>query len=178
LTRAQKSEQVETFREKFARSRSLFVAQYRGLDVAAVNRLRSRIRREGQGQFEVHVVKNTLLRLAVAGSAAESAKPLFRGPTAVMFSFGDPVGLAKIVSEFAKDHAVFELRGGVVEGQPVTKAEVDVLAKLPSLDELRGQIVGLLQAPAGKLARLVQAPAAQLARVVEARRKRLEVEGA
>lgn len=178
LSRAQKQEHVAEFREKFGRARSVYVAQYRGLDVAAVNKLRTRIYKDGQGQFEYHVVKNSLLRLAVAGSASERAKGLFKGPTAVMLSFGDPVGLAKIVSEFARDHETFQVRGGVVEGQAITAAEVDVLAKLPSLDELRGMLAGLLLAPAAKLARLVQAPAAQIARVVEARRKQLESGGA
>jgi large subunit ribosomal protein L10 len=178
LSRAQKEQHVAEFREKFGRARSVLVAQYRGLDVAAVSKLRGRLHKDGQGQLEYHVVKNSLLRLAVVGSRSEAAKPLFKGPTAVMLSFGDPVGLAKIVTEFAKDHEIFELRGGVVEGQAVTKADVDVLATLPSLDELRGKLVGLLLAPAGKLARLVQAPAAQLARVVEARRKALEGGGA
>lgn len=178
LSRAQKQEHVAEFREKFGRARSVYVAQYRGLDVAAVHKLRSRIRKDGEGQFEYHVVKNSLLRLAVVGSASEQAAPLFTGPTAVMLSFGDPVGLAKIVSEFATTHASFQLRGGVVEGQVVSAAEVAVLATLPSLDALRGMLVGLLLAPAAKLARLLQAPAGQLARVVEARRKQLESEGA
>jgi len=177
LSRAQKQEQVAEFREKFGRASSVYVAQYRGLDVAAVNKLRRRIRREGQGQFEYHVVKNSLLRLAVAGSDSEQATSLFKGPTAVMLSFGDPVGLAKILTEFAREHEIFEVRGGVVEGQAVGPAEVGVLATLPSLDELRAKLVGLLLAPAAKLARLVQAPAGQLARVVEARRKQLETGG-
>lgn len=178
LSRAQKQDQVSEFREKFGRARSVYVAQYRGLDVAAVNKLRRRLRVDGQGQFEYHVVKNSLLRLAVAGSASESVGPLLKGPTAVMLSFGDPVGLAKIVTEFARDHQVFELRGGVVEGQAVSPAELGVLATLPSLDELRGKLAGLLLAPAAKLARLLQAPAGKLARLVEARRKQLEAGGA
>ena len=177
LTRSQKQEQVEELHEKFARATCVYVADYRGLDVDAVNELRGRIRKQGAGDYEYRVAKNTLLRLASADTAAAAAKEHFEGPTAVAISFGDPAGLAKVLSEFAKDHEVFELRGGVVDGEPVTPAEIGVLATLPSLDELRGQLVGLLQAPATKLARLVAEPGAGLARVIEARRAQLESGG-
>ena len=94
----------------------------------------------------------------------------FDGPTAIAISFGDPVGLAKILSDFAKDHEVFELKGGVVDGEVIDAAQIAALAKLPSMDALRGTIIGLLQAPATKLVRLITEPGAQLARLVEARR--------
>ena len=103
--------------------------------------------------------------LAVAGIAEH-----FQGPTSIAISFGDPVGLAKILSDFAKENEVFELKGGVVDGEVVDSAQIAALAKLPSMDELRGTIVGLLQAPATKLVRLISEPGAQLARLVEARR--------
>jgi large subunit ribosomal protein L10 len=102
---------------------------------------------------------------------------LFRGPTAVALSYGDPAGLAKILQEFAKDHEAFEVKGGVLDGAPVGRDEIATLATLPTLDELRSRIVGLIQAPASKLARLLNEPAAQLARLFEARAKQTEAGG-
>jgi len=98
----------------------------------------------------------------------------FEGLTAVAISFGDPVGLAKILSDFAKDHEVFELKGGMVDGEVIDTAQIEALAKLPSMDALRGMIIALLQAPATKLVRLIAEPGTQLARLVEARRAQQE----
>jgi large subunit ribosomal protein L10 len=174
LTRAQKAEEVEELREKFSRAKSVYVADYRGLSVAAADQLRQRIRRQGAGAFEYRVAKNSLLRRAAADQQAAGLSRHFEGPTAVAISFGDPVGLAKILSDFAKDHEVFEIKGGVVEGTLVDAAQIAALAKLPSMDELRGKIVGLLQAPAAKIIRLIAEPGAQLARLVAARKSQQE----
>ena len=169
LTRAQKAEQVEQLKEKFSRATCIYVADYRGVDVQSVNRLRARIRAEGAGEYEYRVTKNTVLRRAAAGSDAQQVVDRFQGPTAVALSYGDPVGLAKILVDFAGQHEVFELKAGVLEGNTVEAKEIGTLATLPSLDELRGRIVGLLQAPATKLVRLISEPGAQLARVLAAR---------
>jgi len=98
----------------------------------------------------------------------------FEGPSAVAISFSDPVGLAKILSDFAKDHEVFEIKGGLVDGEVVDTAQIAALARLPSMDELRGTIIALLQATTTKLVRLIGEPGAQLARLVEARRAQQE----
>jgi large subunit ribosomal protein L10 len=169
LTRTQKEDQVSELKDKFGRATSVYVADYRGLDVEAVNALRRRVRSEGEGEYEYRVTKNTVLRRAVEGSDAAGLSEHFQGPTAVALSYGDPVGLAKILEEFAKDHEVFELKGGIVDGAAVTRDEIATLATLPSLDELRGKLVGLLQAPATKLVRLLNEPGAQLARLLDAR---------
>jgi len=169
LTRTQKEDQVAELKEKLGRATSLYVADYRGIDVDAANLLRARVRKEGEGDFEYRVLKNSVLRRAVEGSDFAAVSDAFAGPTAVALSFGDPVGLAKILDDFAKDHEAFELKGGVVDGAPVGRQEIATLATLPSLDELRGRLVGLLQAPASKLARLASEPGAGLARVVAAR---------
>ncbi|MBW2508107.1 MAG: 50S ribosomal protein L10 [Deltaproteobacteria bacterium] len=170
LTRAQKEEQVAELNEKFSRATSVYVADYRGLSVDAANKLRGRIHKEGAGNFEYRVAKNSILRRASAELAVAGIAEHFQGPTSIAISFGDPVGLAKILSDFAKENEVFELKGGVVDGEVVDSAQIAALAKLPSMDELRGTIVGLLQAPATKLVRLISEPGAQLARLVEARR--------
>jgi large subunit ribosomal protein L10 len=144
------------------------------LDVAAADSLRRRIRKEGAGDFEYRVAKNAVLRRAVANLDAAGLASHFEGPSAVAISFSDPVGLAKILSDFAKDHEVFELKGGLVDGEIIDTAQIAALAKLPSMDALRGMIIGLLQASATKLVRLIAEPGTQLARLVEARRAQQE----
>jgi large subunit ribosomal protein L10 len=173
LTRAQKEQEVAELREKFARATSVFVADYRGLDVQAVHDLRKRLRGEGPGRYEYRVTKNTLLRRAVEGSSLASLEPAFDGPTAIAIAYGDPVRLAKVLVDWSRSHEVFKLRAGWLEGKPLAREEIATLATLPSLEELRGRLAGLLQAPAAKLARLVAAPAGQLARLLEARRASL-----
>ncbi len=177
LTRAQKEEHIAELKEKFGRAKSVFVAEYRGLGVEATTKLRRKLRSEGGGDFEYRVEKNTLLRRAAEGSGVAPAAELFQGPTAIAISYGDPVRLAKLLVDYAKENEVFVLRGGVLDGKRIDKREVAHLATLPSLEQLRGKLVGLLVAPAGQLARLLAAPAGQLARVVEARRKALEEAG-
>jgi large subunit ribosomal protein L10 len=174
LTRTQKEEQVAELNEKFSRAKSVYVADYRGLKVGDADKLRERIRKEGAGDFEYRVAKNSILRRASAELPVEGIADQFQGPIAIAMSFGDPVGLAKVLSDFAKDHEVFELKCGVVDGEIVDTAQIAALAKLPSMDELRGQIVGLLQASATKLVRLIGEPGTQLARLVEARRAQQE----
>lgn len=177
LTRVQKEEQAAELKDRFNRATCVYVADYRGLGVEAVNALRRRVRSEGKGEYEYRVTKNSVLRRAAEGSDVAGIVELFRGPTAVALSYSDPAGLAKILQEFAKDHEAFEVKGGVLDGAPVGREEIATLASLPSLDELRGQIVGLVQAPATKLARLLNEPAAQLARLFEARAKQGEAGG-
>lgn len=176
LTRAQKEESVAELKDKIARATSVFVADYRGLTVQQVDSLRGKLREAGQ--YEYAVAKNSLLRRASADSGAAALADCFSGPTAVAFSFGDPVRLAKVLVDYAKENEKFTLKGGFMDGKPLAPAEIATIATLPSLDELRGKLVGLLQAPAQKLAALLVAPAGQLARVVEARRGKLaESEG-
>jgi len=169
LTRAQKQEKITELHEKLGRATSVYLADYRGVTVEAVTRLRGRIRREGQGAYEYEVVKNTLLERAAQDTEAAALADHFQGPTVLALSFGDPVGLAKILVDFAKDVEVFKLKGGVLAGRRLGTGEIGQLATLPPLDEIRAQLVGLVQAPATKLARLVSEPGAQLARALAAR---------
>jgi large subunit ribosomal protein L10 len=174
LTRAEKQSEVAELQARFQRARSVFVADYRGLSVSAVDALRAKLRAEGKGDFEYRVAKNTLIKLAAAGSTGEALAPHLDGPTAVAFSFGDPARLAKILVDYAKDHEVFQLRIALVEGKPISRAEIATLATLPSLEALRARLLGLIQAPATKIAGVLAAPAGQLARLVAARQKKLE----
>ena len=169
LTRAQKEEQVTELKEKFSRATSVFVADYKGLGVAQMEALRGGLRKADAAQSEFRVAKNTILRLASEGGPAEGLKEHFTGTTSIAISFGDPVALAKTLVDYAKENEAFQLRSAVLEGQILDQAEISKLATLPSLDELRGRIVGLLQAPASKIARLLNEPGAQIARVLAAR---------
>lgn len=176
LTRTQKEAAVGELREKFEKASSVFVADYRGLSVDAVNQLRSKLR-GAEEEYDYRVAKNTLLRRAVEGSDAAALVEHFSGPTAVAFSYGEPVGLAKVLVDYAKENQAFELKGGLLDGKAVGTGEIATLATLPSLQELRAKLVGLLQAPAQKIVGVLQAPAGQLARVVEARRGQLDEQG-
>jgi large subunit ribosomal protein L10 len=169
LTRAQKEEQVAELKDLFGRATSIYVADYRGLGVEPLNALRRRIRREGGGQYEYRVSKNRLLKRAAEGSDVAGIAQHFTGPTAIAVSFGDPAGLARILDDFARDHETFVLKGGLLDGAPLSRGEIAKLATLPSLEELRAKLVGLLQAPATRLARLLNEPGATLARVVQAK---------
>jgi large subunit ribosomal protein L10 len=175
LTRAQKEEQVSNLRDCFGRATSVFVADYRGLTVDKANELRSKLRSDAAGgDVDYRVAKNSVLRRAAADSPADVLTEQFNGPTAIAISYGDPAALAKILVDYSKENEVFELKGALLDGRALDQGEIATLATLPSLDELRGMLVGLLQAPAGKLARLLKEPGGQLTRLIDARRQELE----
>jgi large subunit ribosomal protein L10 len=155
---------VAELNETFGAVNLLVVTQNTGLTVAEVTDLRRQIRSAG-ASFKV--TKNRLTRLALVGTKFEALQTLFTGPTAIAYS-DDPVAAAKVCVEFAKKNAKLSLVGGAL-GEEVLDADgVTALAKLPSLDELRGKLIGTLQAPATKVAMVLQAPAGQLARVFSA----------
>jgi len=163
MHRAQKSEAIETLTGVFADAGAVVVTHYVGLTVAETEDLRGRLRKEG-ASFKV--VKNRLAQKALNG-ASEDAHALFKGPVAIAYG-PDPVSAAKATTAYAKDNEKLVIIGALMGEQVLDAARVQALAKLPSLDELRGKIVGLILAPATKIAGVVQAPAGQLARVVGA----------
>jgi len=177
LTRHQKEEQVAELHDKFERATSIFVADYKGLSVTQIEALRGGLRKAEGSKSEFRIAKNSVLRLACEGGPAEGLKAHFSGTTSIAMSFGEPVALAKTLVDYAKENEAFEIRGGLLDGQMLELKAISNLATLPSLDELRGKIVGLLQAPAGKLARLLSEPAGQMTRIIAARKTALE-EGA
>src|SRR5207248_627528 len=140
------------------------VTHQTGLSVAEVTQLRRQMRSAGA---RYRVTKNRLVRRALEGTQFEGLTPLFTGPTAIAFS-QDPVAAAKAAVEYANRNTKLTIVGGGLSGQPLDVAAVRALATLPSLDELRGRIIGLLNAPATKLAVLLQTPGGQLARVLAA----------
>jgi len=164
MDRAQKAEAVEGLKGVFAKAGVVVVGHYSGLTVAEMTVLRRRLRDAGG---ELKVVKNRLVKLALAGQPQSAASHLFTGPTAIAFS-PDPVSATKVAVAYAKEKEKFVLLGGLMGDQVLDKDAVQALATLPSLDELRGKIIGLIQAPATKVAGVLAAPAGQLARVLNA----------
>ena len=164
MDRAHKAESIEVLKGVFAGAGAVIVTHNTGLTVAQMSDLRGRLRKEGAAY---KVVKNRLAQKALNGGAGESAGALFKGPVGIAYA-PDAVSAAKVVTQYAKDNEKFVVVGGIM-GETVLDAKgVDALAKLPSLDQLRAKLVGLLQAPATRIASVVQAPAAQLARVFAA----------
>jgi large subunit ribosomal protein L10 len=164
VDRSQKQVLVDTLQEDFSGSACIIVTHQTGMSVAEATELRRQMRSAGAGY---RVTKNRLAKRALEGTEFASLAPLFTGPTAVAFS-RDPVAAAKAAVAYANRNDKFTIVGGGLNGQALDAAGVRALATLPSLDELRGRIIGLIQAPATKLAGLLQAPAAQLARVLAA----------
>ena len=170
MNREQKKELISSLNALLSQQTFLAVTVNKGLTVAEVQELRKRMRAAGAG---FKVAKNRLARLALAGTKFEGLSDLLKGPTGIAFS-KDPVAAAKVCAKFAKDNEKLIIIGGSLEGQRMDVAQVNALAVLPSLDELRGKIVGLLTAPATKIASVLAAPAGQLARVLSARAKQGE----
>jgi large subunit ribosomal protein L10 len=161
MDRAHKAESIETLKGVFADSGAVVVTHYLGLTVAEMTDLRGRLRVEGA---QLQVVKNTLVQKALNGSVGEAGDALFKGPVAIAYA-PDAVSAAKVATQYAKDNEKFTVVGGLMGQQVLDKASIAALARLPSLDQLRAKLIGLIQAPATKVAGVLQAPAGQLARV-------------
>lgn len=161
MDRAEKEKTVASLNEVFSSAGSVIVTQNAGLSVAQFTELRRKMREAG-ASFKV--TKNRLTKLALRGTPYESLEDLFTGPTAIAYS-EDVVAPARVAAKFAKDNERLVIIGGGMGETKLDPNGVKALADMPSLDELRGKLVGLLQAPATKVAGVLQAPAGQLARV-------------
>ena len=164
MDRAQKAEAIEALRGVFAGAGAVVVAHYSGLTVAEMTDLRGKLRKEGA---TLQVVKNTLVKKAMDGAGGEAADGLFTGPVAIAFA-PDPVSAAKVAVDYAKTNDKFVVQGAVMGSTVLDAKGVGALATLPSLDQIRGQLIGLIQGPATKVAGVLAAPAGQLARVFNA----------
>ncbi|MGB0684528.1 MAG: 50S ribosomal protein L10 [Magnetovibrionaceae bacterium] len=161
MDRTEKEALVSSMRSVFDAAELVVVTHYQGMTVAEMGELRMQMREAG-ATFKV--TKNRLTRLALEGSTFEGVSDLFTGPTGMAYS-EDPVAAAKVTVDYAKKNDKLVIIGGALGETRLDEAGVKALASMPSLDELRGKIVGLLQAPATKVAGVCQAPAGQLARV-------------
>jgi large subunit ribosomal protein L10 len=164
VDRAEKSGFVEQLNTVFSSAGVVVVAHYSGLNVADMTSLRTRIREAGAG---AKVVKNRLAKLAARGTDAETIAGLFTGPTIVAYS-DDPVAAPKVFVEFAKTNEKLVVLGGAMGKTALDADGVKALASLPSLDELRAKLVGMISTPATRVAQVLKAPAGQLARVMGA----------
>jgi large subunit ribosomal protein L10 len=170
MNREEKTELIETLQATLSDATTVVVTHQSGMTVAESSELRAKMREAGAGY---KVTKNRVTRIALQDTKFKDLSDLFTGPTA-MGSSQDPVAAAKILVEFAKANDKLKIVGGSLDGKILDKAGVEALATMPSLDELRAKLVGLLNAPATKVARVAQAPAAQLARVIQARADQLQ----
>jgi large subunit ribosomal protein L10 len=167
MTRARKVEHVEQVRATFDRANTLYLVDLCGLSVNEVNRLRTAVREVGGG---MNVVRNRLAKLALEGDELETLREHLSGPTALVHHPREPVGMAKVLARFAKEHPALEIKAGFVERrQVVDEAGVKSIAELPGLEETRAMLLGVLSAPASKLVRLLATPGTQMARVIDAR---------
>ena len=164
VERAAKKDAVEQLNAVFKTTSVAIVAHYSGLTVAQMQKLRVQMKQAGAS---VKVSKNRLTKIALVGTDLDGIGPLLKGPTVIAIS-KDPVAAPKVAIEFAKTNEKFVILGGSMGKTVLNIDSVKALASLPSLDELRGKIVGLIVAPATKLAQLSNAPAAKLARVIQA----------
>lgn len=164
MSRVQKEAEIKELNERFANDEMVVVTHYSGLSVAEITDLRSQLRAEG-ASFKV--TKNTLAKLAIKGTKFEGMSDMFVGPTGVASS-QDPVVAAKVAHKFAKDNKSLIILGGALGEKLLSAAEVEQLAKLPSLDEVRSMLCGLLVAAPTKLVGILQAPARDMVGVTKA----------
>ena len=165
MNRTEKQQVVAELRETLDGATLVVIVSQHGMSVAESTRLRRQMREAGAA---FRVAKNRLACLAVRGTRLEPLAELFRGPTAIAWS-EDPVAAARVIVGYADDHDGIAVLGGSLDDRTLGVPDVVTLARVPSLDELRGRLVGLLQAPAGRLAACTQAAGGQIARALAAR---------
>jgi large subunit ribosomal protein L10 len=170
VERAEKGEAVTALNQVFKDTGTVVVARYAGLTVADMTSLRGKMRAAGGG---VKVAKNRLAKLALQGTEVAHIADLFKGPTVIAYS-KDPVAAAKVSTDFAKGNEKLVILGGAFGKTNLNPDGIKALASLPSLDELRGKIIGILQTPATRIAQVLSAPAGAVARVVGAYAKKGE----
>jgi large subunit ribosomal protein L10 len=165
VSRQKKESLLEGYEQALASAPHVFVVGFRGINVNQVTELRRRIREKG-GHYLV--VKNTIALRAAAGTPLEQLREHFAGPTAVAFSLGDPVALAKVLTEFVKESPVLEFKAGLVEGQPIAANQVGDIASMPGRQELIAKLLFILQSPVTRFVRVLAAAGPQrLATVVD-----------
>ncbi|MCG6926246.1 MAG: 50S ribosomal protein L10 [Acidobacteria bacterium] len=174
MNRTEKQELVEKLHEELEAAPHVVLVDFRGLSVPAATEFRRKVK---AADSTYRVVKNRLALRAAKGTSLEKLESEFEGTTGIAWTGEDPVALAKVLVDFAKDYPALELKAGIVAGDQVLDAEgVKALSAMPSLPELRASFLGLLQAPATKLVRLLQAPGTQMAQVLRAHQEEIERE--
>lgn len=166
MNKDNKQQVVAEMHEKLVRAKAVFLADFRGMNVGKATQLRDELRK---ASVEYKVVKNTLLDLASRDTDKESLQAHFTGPTAVALSYDDPVAAAKVLSRFAKEQAAaFKLKAGVLTGKPITVADIQALADLPSREVLLAKLLGSMQAPTSNFVGVLAAVPGSFVRALNA----------
>jgi large subunit ribosomal protein L10 len=175
VEKKQKQRVVEELTERLRETQTLIVADYRGLTMPQIDGLRSELLKHGA---RFRVVKNTLTRRAAEEAGADTVLALLEGPSAIAFleTDGDPVAVAKALGAAARETRVLAVKGGLLDGRAITAADVENLAKLPPLEQIRGQVLGAVTAPLYTIVGLFTAPLQNLVGLIDARIEQLQAE--
>lgn len=165
MRRAKKEEIVEKFSEELPKAQSIIVTNHSGIGVNTINELRSEFRSH---DVHYHVIKNTLGRIAVDGTEAEPVKELFKYPTAVAYSFEDPVAPAEVALDFAEDHEEYEIKGGFMDGEVLDREGVEELSEMPTLEEVQARIINALRYAPKRFINILENPSKKLAGILRA----------
>ncbi|HEX2770505.1 MAG TPA: 50S ribosomal protein L10 [Geobacteraceae bacterium] len=166
MNKESKQQVVAELHEKLQRAKAVFLADFRGMNVGKATDLRNELRK---ASVEYRVVKNTLLDLASRETDKESLSPHYVGPTAIAFSYDDPVAAAKVLSRFAKEQqATFKLKAGILSGKVISVADIQALADLPSREVLIAKLLGTMQAPMANFVGVLAAVPASFVRLLGA----------
>ena len=168
MNKNKKKTYIEEMKNFFKKTNSVFVTHYQGLTVKQIDKLREEMRKHG---ILFKITKNRITKLALEGSKFKKLENLFRGPTAVVFS-EDAITSAKILTKFAKKNSNLKIVGGIMEKEPLSVEDVEKIATLPTLDEARAKIVGILTAPAQKIISILLAPGSKIAILAHAKSKK------
>ena len=171
ITREKKEEIVARYVEEMSRSKAVFLTDYRGLSVANIQALRAKLR-EAQGGYMV--VKNTLAQIALERVGWPTPEEMLTGPVAIGFAYVDMAAVAKLLTEYARETKILQVKGGIVEGKVLDAAQVAAVADLPPREVLMAQLLGLIQQPGARLAGMINATGSKLAATIKAYVDKLE----
>jgi len=168
MNKEKKKSYIAEMKDFFKKTNSVFVTHYQGLSVKEIDKLREEMREKG---ILFKITKNRITKLALQDSKFKKLENLFTGPTAVAFS-DDAIASAKILTKFAKNNSKLKIIGGIMEDEPLSLKDVEKIATLPTLDEARGKIVGILSSPAQKIMSILLAPGSKIAILAHAKSKK------
>ena len=165
MNKETKKNYVEEMKKKFTSNESVMIAQYQGLNVTELDELRKELRDKG---ILFKITKNRITKIAIKDTPVKDLEKYFTGPTAAAIS-SDPITTAKILTKFAKSHDKLKIVAGFMDGKVLDQKEVAIIATLPSLEEARAKIVGILATPAQKLVSILLAPGSKIANLARAK---------
>jgi large subunit ribosomal protein L10 len=171
ITREKKEQMVTDYLDKLSRSKALFLTDYRGLTVSEMEVLRAKIREAGGGYS---IVKNTLVARALQAVGVSVPEDMLEGPTAIGFAYDEVPAVAKVLTDFAKETDILQVKGGLIEGKALTSNQVTSLAELPPREVILAQLLGLIQQPGNRVAGVINAASGKLAATIKAYADKLE----